>query len=176
MVETSADTAILYADETRIQLLPLLRAMWSWVGQQIRVPTPGSNDTRMLFGALDIRSGKWTYLVREHMRKEDFIVFLEHLLSIYTGPIILIADNYSNHTATVVQTWLAEHPRLKRLYLPKYCSHLNPVEEIWLHLKNRVEIVGETMRQALNQLAEVDPDWLKTVSPTEWFTRYNRRF
>ncbi len=41
---------------------------------------------------------------------------------------------------------------------------------------NRVEIVGETMRQALNELAEVAPDWLKSVSPTEWFTRYGRRF
>ena len=138
VVEASADTAILYADESRIQLLPLLRAMWSWVGQQIRVPTPGSNDTRMLFGALDIRTGKWSYLVREHMRKEDFIVFLEHLLSVYTGPIILIVDNYSSHTATLVQTWLAEHPRLRLLYLPTYCSHLDPVEPIWLRLKRAI--------------------------------------
>ena len=41
---------------------------------------------------------------------------------------------------------------------------------------NRVEIVGETLRQALNELAEVVPDWLKAVAPPEWFTRYGRRF
>jgi transposase len=41
---------------------------------------------------------------------------------------------------------------------------------------NRVEIVGETLRRALNELAEVVPDWLKTIAPPEWFMRYGRRF
>lgn len=138
VVEATPETIILYGDESRIQLLPLLRAMWCWVGQQMRVPTPGDNVTRMIFGALDIRSGGWTYLIRQHMRKEDFVAFLEHLLAMYTGPIILIVDNYSSHTAYLVQDWLKNHPRLKLLYLPKYCSHLNPVEGIWLQLKNKI--------------------------------------
>lgn len=138
VVEATPETVVLYADESRIQLLPLLRAMWYWIGQQIRVPTPGNNVTRMIFGALNIRTGQWTYLLRDHMRKEDFIAFLEHLLSVYTGPIILIVDNYSSHTAHIVQDWLLNHPRLKLFYLPTYCSHLNPVEKIWLQLKNKI--------------------------------------
>jgi transposase len=40
---------------------------------------------------------------------------------------------------------------------------------------NRLEMVGETMRRALNELAEVNPDWLKTIAPSEWFTRYGQR-
>ena len=40
---------------------------------------------------------------------------------------------------------------------------------------NRLEMVGEAMRQALNELAEVDPNWLKTIVPSEWFTRYGPR-
>jgi transposase len=40
---------------------------------------------------------------------------------------------------------------------------------------NRLEMVGETMRQALNELAEADPEWLKTIVPVEWFTRYGQR-
>ena len=31
-----------------------------------------------------------------------------------------------------------QHPRLQLYYLPKYCSHLNPVESIWLQLKNKI--------------------------------------
>lgn len=131
--------AILYADESRIQLLPLVRAMWHLVGQQIRVPTPGSNDTRALFGALNIRTGRWMYLVRDRMFKEDFLAFLEHLLVEYPAdPIILIVDNFSSHTAHAVTHWLTEHPRLQLHYLPKYCSHLNPVEQIWLQLKGEL--------------------------------------
>lgn len=139
VVEAPENTAILYSDEARIEWLPIVRAMWQWVGQQIRIPTPGSNDSRALFGALNIRTGQWTYLVREHLRKEDFIAFLEHLLSVYVEvPIILIVDSYSSHTAHLVRDWLAEHPRLQLYYLPKYCSDLNPVENIWLRLKNKV--------------------------------------
>ncbi len=139
VVDAGPEAAILYADESRIELLPLVRAMWHWAGQQIRVPTPGSNDTRTLFGALNIRTGRWVYLVRQRMFKEDFLAFLEHLLVEYpTGPIVLIVDNFSSHTAHVVAHWLTEHPRLQLHYLPKYCSHLNPVEQIWLRLKGEV--------------------------------------
>ena len=50
------------AAEPRLQLLPLIRAMWHRVGEQIRIPTPGTNVTRVLFGALEIRTGQWIYL------------------------------------------------------------------------------------------------------------------
>ena len=135
-LEAGPEAAILYADESRVQTLPLVRAMWSWVGQQWRVPTPGSNAARAIFGALDIRTGRWTYLVRERMRKEDFLAFLDHLLQVYPAhPVILIVDNYSSHTAGAVRDWLLAHPRLQLHFLPTHCSHLNPVERIWLQLK-----------------------------------------
>lgn len=41
---------------------------------------------------------------------------------------------------------------------------------------NRLELVGETMRQALNDLAEVGADWLRARVPSEWFQRYAARF
>jgi transposase len=40
---------------------------------------------------------------------------------------------------------------------------------------NRIEVVGETMRHALNTLAVVAPEWLRAVSPPEWRDRYTRR-
>jgi transposase len=139
VIEAGPEAAILYADESRIQLLPLVRAMWHWLGQQIRVPTPGTNVTRSVFGALNIRTGHWVYLIRQRCTSGDFIAFLEHLLTVYpTGPIILIVDNYASHTARAVTAWLALNPRLRVFYLPTYCSHLNPVERIWLQLKDTV--------------------------------------
>jgi transposase len=41
---------------------------------------------------------------------------------------------------------------------------------------NRLEFVGETLRAALNELATVAPDWLKTVVSSDWFERYSRPF
>jgi transposase len=40
---------------------------------------------------------------------------------------------------------------------------------------NRVELVGETLRAALNALAIVVPDWLRAHAPPEWAERYNGR-
>ena len=40
---------------------------------------------------------------------------------------------------------------------------------------NRLERAGETVRAALNELATVAPDWLRTLAPTVWYERYGRR-
>ena len=94
VVAAGPAATILYGDETRVQRLPLLRAMWHWAGCQVRVPTPGTNQTRTLLGALQLYTGRWLYLVREHNRATDFLAFLEQILRAYpTGPIVLIVDN-----------------------------------------------------------------------------------
>jgi transposase len=41
---------------------------------------------------------------------------------------------------------------------------------------NRLELVGETMRHALDSLAVVMPDWLREHVPQEWFDRYGQPF
>ncbi|MCZ7570785.1 MAG: transposase [Ardenticatenaceae bacterium] len=41
---------------------------------------------------------------------------------------------------------------------------------------NRLECVGESLRQALNLLATVAPGWLQSWVPTDWFDRYAHRF
>jgi transposase len=40
---------------------------------------------------------------------------------------------------------------------------------------NRLELVGETLRAALNTLATVAPVWLREQAPSEWFDRYAAR-
>jgi transposase len=40
---------------------------------------------------------------------------------------------------------------------------------------NRIEVVGETLRHALNTLAVAAPEWLRAVSPPDWRDRYARR-
>lgn len=40
---------------------------------------------------------------------------------------------------------------------------------------NALELVGETLRHALNVLATVVPDWLKQQVKPAWFDRYGQR-
>lgn len=164
VIEAGPEATVLYADESRVQLLPVVRAMWHWVGQQIRVPTPGTNITRTLFGALNIRTGRWVYLIRPRATAEDFVAFLEHLLLAYpAGPLLLIVDNYSSHTARDVRTWLAANPRLHLFYLPTYCSHLNPVERIWRQLKGT--LAANRLYASMTLLLQVIDTFFNDLTP-----------
>jgi transposase len=40
---------------------------------------------------------------------------------------------------------------------------------------SRLELVAETLRAALNELATVAPDWLQAFAPLEWYERYGKR-
>lgn len=45
-----------------------------------------------------------------------------------------------------------------------------------IRLLTRIEMVGETLRQALNHLATIVPDWLQTHIVSEWYDRYSKLF
>lgn len=40
---------------------------------------------------------------------------------------------------------------------------------------NRLELVGESLRAALNDLAVLAPEWLQQIAPDDWYERYGRR-
>lgn len=44
-----------------------------------------------------------------------------------------------------------------------------------IRVLNRLELVSETLRAALNKIATVAPDWLRRFAPPEWYKRYGRR-
>ena len=44
-----------------------------------------------------------------------------------------------------------------------------------IRVLNRLELVTETLRAALNELATVAPDWLQALAPIEWYVRYGKR-
>jgi transposase len=132
---------VLYLDECDLQLLPVIRAMWM-KGPRVRIPTPGQNAKRTIFGALDARTGALHHVIRPRKRAVDFIAFLDHLARAYpSGEVVLVLDNVITHDAKVVRAWLArpESARFRLLWLPKYAAHEhNPIERVWGLLKDAV--------------------------------------
>jgi transposase len=137
----TASAPVLYLDECELQLLPVIRSMWM-KGPRVRVPTPGRNAKRAVFGALDARTGALRYALRERKRAVDFVAFLEQLARASpTGELVLVLDNVVTHDAKLVRAWLArpEHARIRLLWLPKYSAHEhNPIERAWGLLKDKV--------------------------------------
>jgi len=157
------DVILVAEDEADQQLLPILRAMWQRVGTQVRIPTPGQNAKRGVFGALNVRTGEWFYQLAAHKRSADFIAFLTQLLVAYpNGRVVVLVDNASIHTSRAVQHWLETQGRLGLLYLPTYSGHrLNPVEKVWWALKGNTRTrpargASVAANRAFRHLAELD--------------------
>jgi transposase len=142
LAQVVATTAtLLYLDECDLQLLPVIRACWM-KGPRLRVPTPGQNAKRALFGALDARTGQLHHLVRPRKRAADFVEVLDTLAQAYPeGEVTLALDNVITHDAKLVRAWRArpEHARFRFLWLPKYSAHEhNPIERVWGLMKDAV--------------------------------------
>jgi transposase len=137
----AAAATVLSLDECELHLLPVIRACWM-KGPRARVPTPGQNLKRTIFGALNARTGRLESLIRPRKRAVDFVDFLEQLARSYpAGEVVLVLDNVSTHDAKLVRIWLArpEHARFRVLWLPKYTAHEhNPIERVWGLLKDKV--------------------------------------
>jgi transposase len=130
---------LLFCDECDLHLLPVIRAMWM-KGDRVRVPTPGTNARHAFFGALDARSGRFHWTDHDRKLAVYFVAFLDQLVARYPEELLyLVLDSAPTHTAKVVKRWLAAHPQVQVLWLPKYAAHeVNPAERIWGLMKDDV--------------------------------------
>ncbi len=155
---------LLYLDECDLHLLPVLRAMWM-KGKRVRVPTPGTNAKRAFFGALDATSGR--FHTADHARKlaVNFVTFLRQVAQAYpTGPLYLAMDNVQMHDAKVVRTWLAAHPRVQVLWLPKYAAHEeNPAERIWGLMKD--DVAANRLAATIDELTTAAQRFFRDLTP-----------
>lgn len=129
-------------DETTLNLDPPLRACWMKVGEPKRVPAtrPGGKQKRHIFGGYNWRKDTITWTTAPIKNTDAFIRFLEELLvkQYPTGQIVLVMDNASYHNSAAASAALSlfEH-RMLVIWLPKYCSDLNPIERFWRYWKDQ---------------------------------------
>ena len=125
-------------DESTLGWLPVLVACWMKRGCQKRIATPGQQQWRHLFGAYNWMTDEVVYQVAEKRNSEAFIAFLDHLAQQHAGerPLVLVLDNGSIHHSFASQAAFAVlEDHLVPMFLPKYCSQLNPIERFWKYLK-----------------------------------------
>jgi hypothetical protein len=128
----------LFEDETDLLLFPPLRAGWRQRGAAAPVPLAGGNAKRVVFGTINIDTGRRLFLIRRHQRGADFRAFLSLVRGHYRGwYIVLLLDEDSSHTAKDSLLW-AEMLGIELLWLPKRSPELNGMDHLWGHGKDHV--------------------------------------
>jgi transposase len=169
---------LVYVDEVDIDLNPKIGRDYMRRGTQKTVMTPGKNQKRYLAGALNIKTGKLTWVEWERKTSDLFILQLWQLIRDYPRArcIHVVADNFRIHKSKATQQALAATGgRIRLHFLPPYCPDHNPIERVWRDLHDNVtrnhrcktmnELMEEvraylrTRQQALkHQYATQDPD------------------
>lgn len=124
-------SVLLAEDETDLLLFPPLRACWSLRGAPKEILLSGRNARRVVFGAMNLRTGSRLFLAREHQRAEDFQAFLRLVHHHYRGwHVALLLDEDSSHTAGASQE-LTTWSDTELIWLPKRSPKLNPMDHLW---------------------------------------------
>lgn len=154
-------SVLLAEDETDLLLFPPLRSCWTLRGQPAYVPISGRNARRVIFGALNLRTGHRLLLPRERQRAGDFQVFLSFVHEHYRGwHVVWLLDGDSSHTAAGSQR-LGEKFNMEFLWLPKRSPELNPLDHLWGHGKNAIcgnrqyETIDGQVKRFINYLSSL---------------------
>lgn len=120
--------------------MPTLRALWSPVGQQVMIPTPGVPKRHYGLGAVNYHTGETVVLLKKRKRRKEVAELLQALVDKHpTGTIYVAWDNADTHQDDEVEAVVrGAAGRLVLLYLPTYSPWLNPIEMLWRHFRREV--------------------------------------
>lgn len=157
---------VLVEDETILRLFPPLRQAWGMRGSQVCVPITGRNDRRVLYGAINIRTGHRITRCGRTMRLFEFHAFLRELRSHYrTGRRIwLVLDQHGTHDSPQTHK-LAESLNIVLVMLPKQCPELSPMDHLWREAKRLVS--ANRQYATIQEHAAAAEAWVRDLRPTE---------
>jgi len=87
-----------------------------------------------LFGAVNIRTGRFVHQFEKKFNAMTFLSFLKKLLkrSARNCRVVVILDNAKYHHANLLKPFLQKNrKRIKLEFLPPYSPELNPIERVW---------------------------------------------
>ncbi|GHO57574.1 IS630 family transposase [Ktedonobacter robiniae] len=123
---------------------------WSADGHRIKAPLEYSrgDDKVWIYGALRVRDGKEITRCTAARNSKNSIELLKDIETDNpTGDLFLITDNLSSHNSLEILTWLADHPRIQRIFIRRGACWLN-MQEGWWRLFRRDAFAGQSFANA----------------------------
>lgn len=148
-----------------LRLFPVLRRAWALRGEQAHVAITGGNAKRVLFGAINLRTGHRLLWRRPTMEQAHFQAFLRLVRAAYPGrPIAVLLDEAPSHRAAKSQD-LAAALGIELLWLPKQCAELNVMDQLWRELKGHIS--ANYQYPTIEEHAATAEQWIRSLTPTE---------
>jgi len=169
---------LLFADEVDFNLLPGVLGCWTRRGTQRKVATPGQNQKRYGFGAVDWMTGKLLYHIGERKNSASLCQVIDaicqHYRPIDNGRrVILVLDNYGIHHSKQSRERLEQEASwLSVCWLPTDTPQVNPSELLWKHVRRRVthnhvfpsiETLSEAVEHFFDQLEHRPTEVLSVI-------------
>ncbi|MFL6334758.1 MAG: transposase, partial [Pyrinomonadaceae bacterium] len=152
-------------DETILRLFPVLRRAWSLRGQQAEVPITGRNAKRVLFTTINLRTGRRICRRGANMRQVNFHALLSEVRRRYRErPVWMLLDEAPCHLAARSEA-LAAALDIHLVWLPKQCSELNSMDQLWKELKGKVS--ANHQFSSIEEHAAYAEDWLLSLTDKE---------
>jgi hypothetical protein len=128
---------LLWVDEAAFYLLPMAVRTYAPRGETPELRVKQTHEHLSAISAVSHAGQLVFHLQDESFHSEEVVAFLQHLLYILSGPLVVIWDNASIHRSQVIKEFLqtAEARRLHLEALPSYAPDLNPDEGVWNWLK-----------------------------------------
>lgn len=147
-VENDSDSVLYVMDETALRTESDIRRTWSLVGVSPALESNGSHQGVNIIGATEITKNFDTvadvYDAEHTIKSTEIKEFIINLLERNSNKkVYLVLDNARTHNNRDIQEfWLKNKERLVLINTPAYSPQLNPQENIWNMLKNKIFTVG----------------------------------
>jgi transposase len=130
---------ILFADESSMRGDYHAGTTWAPQGRTPVVRATGQRHRINMISAISSMGELQFMLMEGNTNAEVFKQFLQQLMMDAKQPIILVVDGCSIHKANLVKEYVkTTDGKLELYYLPPYSPQLNPDEQVWKNVKERV--------------------------------------
>jgi transposase len=130
---------IFFADEASMRSDYHAGTTWAPQGQTPIIKSTGQRHTVNMISAISSMGELQFMLVQGTTNAHVFKQFLHQLMMGAEQPIILVVDGHSTHKANLVKEYVqSTNGMLELYYLPPYSPQLNPDEQVWKNIKERV--------------------------------------
>ena len=163
---------VFFSDESSVWLFPNSVKIWTKDTVKPIYQRPKHSPKFHMWGAISTRGATPLCIFTGNLTKERYVDILNgHLLptaqTLYENNWIFQHDNDPKHTARYTKQWLSDE-NVQVLDWPSYSPDLNPIENVWGVMKDRINQKGlrnieDMKREVVEYWDTLSHDFLQTL-------------